>query len=61
MHMYTHTQRLAGVVGLVGRLSVRAAFQTALVVLWGGTVGAFRETLLGLLPFCFPLMVISST
>lgn len=27
----------------------------------GGVVGAFRETLHGLLPLCFPLMVISST
>lgn len=44
--MDTHTQRLPGVVGLVGRLSVRAAFQTALVVLWGAQWGHLEKLFL---------------
>lgn len=59
--MLRQTKRLPCVVGSIGRLSVRAAFQTALAVLWEAIVGAFRENVLGPLSFCFPLMVISST
>ncbi len=41
--MYTRTQHLPCVVGLIGRLSVRAVFQTALVVLWGAQWGHLEK------------------